>query len=98
MWVGAALAIDGGETLSSFFGCLFGKNTNEDLLAQVQASASAVKRLQAVHTLVIDEVSTLGGATFETIAFLLRGVRSSSNLVGGVRMILCGDPLKVSRH
>ncbi|XP_015575430.2 ATP-dependent DNA helicase PIF1 isoform X1 [Ricinus communis] len=86
----AACAIKG-QTLHSFAGFGIGDGDPKALLERVVRNSRACKRWNQVKVLVVDEISMIGGNTFDTLEFIARQIRGSNNVWGGIQLIVSGD-------
>ncbi|KAH0574280.1 ATP-dependent DNA helicase [Spironucleus salmonicida] len=86
-----------GQTLHSLFASPLNFDTEDpETNVQKQLKMALVRpplreRLNALQTILIDEVSMLQGSVFDTLELLLRKVKRSSKFFGDVQLVLCGD-------
>lgn len=81
-----------GSTIHSFAGIGFGQGRPEKLIQRVRKSSIASRRWRRCRVLIIDEVSMLDAATFESLDYVARRIRRQASLpFGGIQVILCGD-------
>lgn len=87
----AAVTIQG-RTLHSFLGLGLGTKSATDLTLYAKAkNKPLVKKLQALKTLIIDEISMLSDKLFLVIHEYLQNLRQNTEPFGGVQLVLCGD-------
>lgn len=86
---GASAVLIHGKTLHSFMGIGIG-NKPATIYAKFMKSPLR-RRLQSLHTLLIDEISMISDLLLDKINELLKLVRHSERPFGGVRMIFIGD-------
>ena len=60
---------------------------SEEIVPRTTLSSSC----QDSRFTVVDEVSILGSSLFEKLDYIVRGLRASSKLFGGIQLMLCGD-------
>lgn len=88
---GAAAVLLGGRTFHSFFGLGIMEGGKAATLDRVVNDRRVMKRLKDVEGIVIDEISMIPAAAFETAEELARVARESSLPWGGLRVIVVGD-------
>lgn len=86
----AALNVKG-ETIHSFFG--FKPGVNSEMIERIAKKTSKDKRelIQKIDMIVIDEVSMLRADLLDHIDQMLRLLRGSWDVFGGVQMVFVGD-------
>lgn len=88
---GAAAILVGGRTFHSFFALGIMQGGAEAVFERGLKDSRLRKRLNRIHTLVIDEVSMLSKDTFDCAEALARVLRQSDEPWGGLRIIAVGD-------
>lgn len=86
----AALNI-GGTTLHRFAGIFTGIGTAEELWEVISKKYLIKRQWKNTNTLIIDEVSMLGGELFDKLNFIAQKARNSTLPFGGMQLILTGD-------
>ena len=86
---GVAACAIGGGTLHHWAGIGGGERPVADLAAG--ALRKRGNQWRAAKTLIIDEISMLDGALFDTLERVARIVRGSEKAFGGLQLVLCGD-------
>jgi ATP-dependent DNA helicase PIF1 len=79
-----------GQTIHSFFGLKSGLILPEDIDNSV-ANEWVKKRILAMHTLIIDEISMVRVDIFDAIDEILRRIKNSNEAFGGIKLLLFGD-------
>ena len=92
---GAAAVLINGTTLHSFMGIGLGTGTIESLLLKMKKYRT-LKKIKNLEVLIVDEVSMLGLALFETINELFKNIKGNRFPFGGIQLILVGDPFQLS--
>lgn len=92
---GVAAVNIGGQTLHYFSGIGLGNGDRNKLLATLRKSPSAVERWQLTEVLIIDEISMLDKALFETLDCIARSIRGVNLPFGGMQLLLVGDFLQL---
>jgi ATP-dependent DNA helicase PIF1 len=87
-----ALVISG-STLHSYLGVGLGTEPIAELIKYVNAAAQ--DRMRSIRSIVIDDVFSCHPVFFTKVSRLLQHFRSNTAPFGGLRVIVCGDPLKV---
>ena len=59
-------------------------------LREIRQKEAAVERWQTCEVLVIDEISMLDGALFDTLEYVARVLRNNDHPFGGIQVVLCG--------
>lgn len=88
---GAAAVLLGGRTFHSFFGLGIMEGGPEATLKRLLNDNRALKRIQRVEGVVIDEISMIPGAALMVAEEISRVARNSSLPWGGMRVIAVGD-------
>ncbi len=88
---GAAAVLLGGRTFHSFFGLGIMEGGPEATLKRLMNDGRALKRIQRVEGIVIDEISMIPGSALMVAEEISRIARSSSLPWGGMRVIAVGD-------
>lgn len=92
---GVAAVNVGGSTLHSFFGIGLGTGNIPGLIKKVKKNKEAVKRIESIDVLCIDEVSMVSSVLMEKIDAVAREVRSNGanadKPFGGMQIIAFGD-------
>lgn len=86
----AAVQVDG-VTLHSFAGMGLAKDEPEVLLKRLLRNPVAVRRWTQCRTLIIDEISLVDAAFFDTLEFIARKVRKCESPFGGIHVVIVGD-------
>ena len=86
---GASAVLIRGKTLHSFMGIGIGTKSATDYAKYMKPPLR--RRLQSLHTLLIDEISMISDILLDKINTLLKLVRHSELPFGGVRMLFIGD-------
>jgi ATP-dependent DNA helicase PIF1 len=85
-----------GKTFHSFFGVGLGKANVDVLLSKILSNKAKVRLLQKENILVVvDEISMLSGSLLEKINEILKRVRYSPELFGGLQFLFSGDFLQL---
>eukprot|EP00884_Botryococcus_braunii_P012962 jgi/Botrbrau1/21667/Bobra.43_1s0066.1 len=79
----------GGRTFQSWAGVGFGDATVKTLVRRMNPAAK--ERVRKTEVLIIDEVSLLNGQLLDRVAEVVREVRGSKDVFGGIRLIIVGD-------
>ena len=87
---GIAACNIGGITIHSFAGMGLGRGDVNRTLREIRQKEAAVERWQACEVLVIDEISMLDGALFDTLEYVARVLRNNDHPFGGIQVVLCG--------
>lgn len=85
----------GGTTLHSFAAIGKGDKSIDNILSLIRFNKAAKQRIRECELLIIDEVSMLGLNTLELIDEVLRNVRNTNEVMGGIQLILSGDFLQL---
>jgi ATP-dependent DNA helicase PIF1 len=97
--IAAGMLNGGGMTLHSFAGVGLGQGTAQQLLQYapgLRPKTKAVRRWQALNTLVIDEISMVDGAFLDKLDVIARTLRKRPmEPFGGARVLFCGDFLQL---
>jgi len=92
---GVAAINVGGSTLHSFFGIGLGNGKLNGLIRKVRKNKEAMKRIEEIEVLLIDEVSMLSSDLMETLDNVVRDVRMDGKRrnepFGGMQLICVGD-------
>ncbi|KAK8821276.1 hypothetical protein WA538_005903 [Blastocystis sp. DL] len=88
---GIAACNIGGITIHSFAGMGLGRGDVNRILREIRQKEAAVDRWQTCEVLVIDEISMLDGALFDTLEYIARVIRNNDHPFGGIQVVLCGD-------
>eukprot|EP00040_Diaphanoeca_grandis_P043222 m.8885 g.8885 ORF g.8885 m.8885 type:complete len:844 (-) comp7259_c0_seq1:201-2732(-) len=88
---GVAAINVGGQTIHSWAGVGLGKGSLDTLIKKVEGTAAAAQRWKSAKVLLIDEISMLDGALFDTLAKIGASVRNKAKPFGGLQLVLCGD-------
>jgi len=88
---GCAAVLIGGRTLHSTLSLGLGTGTAEDIAAALERNRIQLRRVKAMHILVIDEVSMMNSELFDKVSYVLSLARRDHRPFGGVQMVLCGD-------
>ncbi len=87
----AAVNVPNMTTLHSFAGIGTGRGSGEEWARKAKFNDDARARWEACNCLIIDEVSMLSRESFENLEFLARSMKGSTQLFGGIQIVLCGD-------
>lgn len=92
----AALQLSG-STLHSFAGCgiVPPGSSRSSVFARLRGSRKAIEKWRKCRTLVIDEISMLGGDFFDILEYVARKARRSDEPFGGIQLVLSGDFLQL---
>lgn len=88
---GIAACNIGGITIHSFAGMGLGRGDVNRILREIRQKEAAVDRWQTCEVLVIDEISMLDGALFDTLEYIARVIRNNDHPFGGIQVVLCGE-------
>lgn len=88
---GAAAVIVGGRTFHSFFGLGIMEGGVEMTVLRALKSKPLIRRMKKAHTVIIDEISMLSGATLHAAEQIARRARAVQSPWGGLRIIAVGD-------
>jgi len=88
---GAAAVLLGGRTFHSFFGLGIMEGGPDAIYEKAIRDSRVMKRIAKVEGFVLDEISMIPGAAFETAEKIARSARNSSLPWGGMRVIVVGD-------
>jgi ATP-dependent DNA helicase PIF1 len=88
------LLASSGMTIHSFLGIGTGTLDIYSLIKKIKKNRSIVNVLISDHILVIDEISLLSASLFEKINLIYRHFRNSTEVFGGIQVILTGDFLQ----
>lgn len=88
---GIAATHIGGQTVHSFVGIGIKEYFNDRDIENLFQNEKLYNRLNKIKVLIIDEISMLQANTLDNIDKVLRAVRRSDKVFGGVQMIFCGD-------
>ena len=88
---GVAAVNVGGQTIHSWAGVGLGRGGTEKILQKVKKNGKAAERWRAAKVLLIDEISMLDGALFDTLAQVGAAVRGCAAPFGGIQLVVCGD-------
>ncbi len=84
-----------GSTIHSFFQLPFGphlpNDNRRDILAAQKLTRTKIKIIRSIDLLVIDEISMVRADILDAVDEVLRRVRRSSKLFGGVQLLMIGD-------
>jgi len=85
---GAAAVSIGGTTVHSLLGCAIPKTVKD---FDKMWDEKSRERLRKLETLVIDEISMVAGELLDRVDMLLRKMRNSTAVFGGIQLVVCGD-------
>ena len=68
-----------------------GRGDVSRILREIRQKEAAVDRWQTCEVLVIDEISMLDGALFDTLEYIARVIRNNDHPFGGIQVVLCGE-------
>lgn len=88
---GAAAVLVNGRTVHSFFSLGAMSESFEVIMERIYSNPKLLTKLQKLEEVIIDEVSMLGGKTFDMIDQVLQEVKNNEIPFGGVRLICVGD-------
>lgn len=88
---GIAASHIGGITIHSFFGLGIKEQLSKLDLKHLSQSKHLAERLSHITVLIIDEISMVSPALFETMDTLLRIFKKSDKPFGGIQIIVSGD-------
>ncbi|KAK1273091.1 hypothetical protein QJS04_geneDACA012277 [Acorus gramineus] len=86
----AACAIKG-QTLHSFAGIGLGEGELDTLYLKVSHNKHATKNWERAKALVVDEISMIDGQMFDNLEFIARRIRNSTEVWGGIQLVISGD-------
>lgn len=86
----AAVNVSGG-TLHSFLGIRDDAKLTQEDIDGILSNFFTLKRLREAEVLIIDEISMVSAALFDTCSILLMAARASDEPFGGVKIVVCGD-------
>lgn len=87
----AALLLGNASTLHSWAGIGLGNKGVDDLVKMINKNRKAKYRWTSTDVLIIDEVSMLGAALFDTLNEIAKQIRKNRKPFGGIQLILTGD-------
>jgi len=88
---GIAASHIGGMTIHSFFGLGLQEEIGDDYISDLFYRKFLQNRLKNLQVLIVDEVSMVSPALFESMDKILRAFKHSQEPFGGVQIILSGD-------
>jgi hypothetical protein len=88
---GIAASHIGGMTIHSFFGLGLQEEINDDYIGDLFYRKFLQNRLKDLQVLIVDEVSMVSPALFESVDKILKAFKHSQEPFGGVQIILSGD-------
>ena len=88
---GIAASHIGGMTIHSFFGLGIMEEVSDDYIGDLFYRKFLQNRLKNLNVLIVDEVSMVSPALFESIDKILKAFKHSQEPFGGVQIILSGD-------
>lgn len=88
---GIAATHIGGMTIHSWSGIGIKDSLSPYDLEQITTKERIVKRAKAAQVLVIDEISMLDGKVLDMVDQVLRTVRQSTEVFGGIQVVCIGD-------
>lgn len=88
---GTAAILLGGRTFHSFFGLGIMEGGSENVIARALKHRGIVQRLKKTKTILIDEISMIGGEEFQTAEKIARRARANPAPWGGMRIVAVGD-------
>lgn len=88
---GCAAFLVKGQTIHSFLGMGIGNDTVDKIIIKLKANFGKYKKIRALETLIIDEISIMDISLFEKINTLLSLVKDVKEPFGGIQVILVGD-------
>lgn len=83
------------STLHSWAGVGLAQDPPAKLYAKVLSSKKALQKWRSVDTLIIDEVSMLGGEFFQKLDYVAKRIRRNNEPFGGISVICSGDFLQL---
>lgn len=89
---GVAATLIQGSTLHSFLGIGLGQGSAREIITRRGFKQETWKQ---INILVIDEISMLTAALFDTLETIARRVRNTARPFGGIQLILSGDFLQL---
>jgi ATP-dependent DNA helicase PIF1 len=78
-----------GQTLHSWSGIKTGNRSNMDMLETV-INSQAAQNIRNADVLIIDEISMLSRHIFDQLEYIVKNVRNSDSLFGGLQVIASG--------
>ena len=88
---GIAASHIGGMTIHSFFGLGITEEISDDYIGDLFYRKFLQNRLKNLQVLIVDEVSMVSPALFQSIDKILKAFKHSQEPFGGVQVILSGD-------
>ncbi|KPI82848.1 putative DNA repair and recombination helicase protein PIF5 [Leptomonas seymouri] len=81
-----------GTTIHNFAGIISGKAHPEALFRHLRKSRKVCQRWKRCRVLIIDEISMMEAALFESLDYIARRLRRQASVpFGGIQIIVCGD-------
>jgi len=80
-----------GSTIHSFFGLGIKEVLNEKDLNTIINNNAIQKKIENLSVLIIDEVSMVSPALFDTMDLVIRSIKGSDDPFGGIQVIVTGD-------
>ena len=87
---GCAAVLINGQTIHSFLGLGISRNLKE-IIKNLEKFKKQLEIIRNVKSLIIDEISMMDDELFELINQLLKTVRKTDKIFGGIQVILVGD-------
>ena len=87
----AATLLTGGRTLHSTFKIPLDLNVMDISVCSIKKGTALCKVVQEAKAIVVDEAPMTNRRAFEALDHTLRDLTGSSQLMGGICMLLCGD-------
>ena len=88
---GIAATHIGGMTIHSWSGIGIAKSLNKNELNNIAGKSNVAKRVKNTHTLIIDEISMLNGATLGLVDAVCKRIRENMQPFGGMQVVFVGD-------
>ena len=88
---GIAATHVGGSTINSFFGLGISNRFDEISIDAASSKKYVYERVKNIKILVLDEVSMLSPELFGAIDGVLKNIKQTNKVFGGIQIVLCGD-------
>jgi ATP-dependent DNA helicase PIF1 len=88
---GTAAILLGGRTFHSYFGLGIMEGGIQAVVERASGHRGIAKRMKKAKTILVDEISMIGGQEWEAAEAIARKIRGNSLPWGGMRMIAVGD-------
>lgn len=92
---GSSSILLNGKTIHSFAGLGIGDKSADEIVSKLTKWHPVTKGILKCQFLIIDEISMLGAKTLELLNDVLKRVRNSQQVMGGLQCVFCGDFLQL---